>query len=224
MALAGGPEWSAVMALDQTCGRGRAGHTWVSPPGKNLALSLILRPPLTPEKAPILSLLAAVATANILESKGVAPVGLKWPNDVLVGGRKIAGILLEALVERDRIQHVIVGLGLNVNSRQDDFPQDFPIPATSYLICTGKKWDIEDAARTFLGELKSLYNSLETRGLDFVIQRWQDKWLHKNHSMVHEGKTGRAVGVSAEGFLVMAMPDGSFETVTAGDVVPLQAS
>jgi biotin-(acetyl-CoA carboxylase) ligase len=111
-----------------------------------------------------------------------------------------------------------------VNSTQDDFLLDFTIPATSYLICTGKTWDIQDAARTFLGEMKSLYNGLETRGSDYVVQRWQDRWLHKNHLMVHEGKTGRAVGVSAEGFLVMAMPDGSFETVTAGDVLPLQAS
>jgi len=221
MALDGEPDWSAVIALEQTRGRGRAGHSWLSPPGKNLALSVILRPSLSAKHAPVLSLAAAVAAANILQAKGMVGVGLKWPNDVLAREKKIAGILLEAVAERETIRHVVVGLGLNLNSRQEDFPNSFPVPATSYLICTGRTWDIHDAAESFLREMKSVYQSMEERGSSFVVELWLEKWAHKNQLMIHEGKTGRAVGISSEGFLIMEAADRSRAVVSAGEVIPI---
>ena len=117
LAQEGDPGPVAVMALRQTSGRGRSGRSWISPPGKNLALSVLLKPKLAPQEAPLMGLLASLAVAAALDAKGVPSVALKWPNDVLVEGRKIAGILPEASVKGNTLEFVIIGIGLNVNSR-----------------------------------------------------------------------------------------------------------
>jgi BirA family biotin operon repressor/biotin-[acetyl-CoA-carboxylase] ligase len=224
MALRGEPSWTAVMALEQTSGRGRSGHSWISPPGKNLALSVILRPSLPSEQSPVLSMLAGVAVANVLESKGVSAAALKWPNDVLVDNKKIAGILLEATMIKDRVREVILGLGVNLNSDQSDFPGPFPLPPTSYLLCTGKPWDVLEAAQAFLSEIRALYEDMEARGPEIVRERWLAKWAHKGHLMTYDGKVGRAHGVSREGFLILSMQDGSQVTVVSGDVLPVASA
>ncbi len=221
MALRGEPSWTAVMALEQTSGRGRSGHSWISPPGKNLAISVVVRPTLPSDQSPMLSMLAAVAVANVLEAKGVCPVALKWPNDVLVDNKKIAGILLEATMVKEQVREVILGLGVNLNSDQGDFSGVFPIPPTSYLLCAGKEWDVVEAAQAFLGEIKALYEDVETRGLEIIRQRWLAKWAHKDHLMTYEGKAGRAIGVSREGFLILKMQDGSRVTVASGEASPV---
>ncbi|MGC9029837.1 MAG: biotin--[acetyl-CoA-carboxylase] ligase [Desulfomonilaceae bacterium] len=221
MALRGAPSWTAVMALEQTRGRGRSGHSWISPPEKNLALSVILRPSLPSEHAPMLSMLAAVAVADVLGANGVSNVALKWPNDVLVENKKIAGILLEATMIKEKVREVILGLGVNLNCDQSDFPGEFLIPPTSYLLCTGKAWDVVEAAQSFLSQIRALYEDMEAKGPEMVRQRWLAKWAHKDQLMAYEGKVGRALGVSNEGFLILRMQDGSEATVVSGDVFPV---
>lgn len=218
LASDGEQAWTAVMAREQTHGRGRLGHTWISPPGKNLAISVILRPSVPAARAPLLSMVAAVAVAEVLEVRGISNVKLKWPNDVLVDNKKIAGILLEASIVRDRVCNVILGLGVNINSEEIDFPHDFAIPPTSYRMSTGRAWELEDAARTFLRELKSFYEVMEKQGFELIIPQWLARWAHKNQLVTYEGKIGIAIGVSEEGFLILQMLDGSSLTVVSGDV------
>ncbi len=122
LAQHGAPEGVALMALEQTAGRGRAGHSWVSPAGKNLAFSLLLRPKIDPAEAALLGMMASIAAANTVEACGAAKAELKWPNDVLVNGRKIAGILPEAALNDRAVQYVILGLGLKREFRRGRFP------------------------------------------------------------------------------------------------------
>ncbi len=223
LARKGEPAWTAVMSLEQTRGRGRCGHAWLSPVGKNLAISVIMRPSIPAGSAPLLSLLAAITVANVLESKGVSNVKLKWPNDVLVENRKIAGILLEANIIRGVLREVILGLGLNINSVKDDFPDGFAIPPISYLMCTGQGWDLKEAAQMFLTELKATYERMEAEGFVYLRDQWTAKWAHKDQLVTYDGQTGKAIGISNDGFLILQRGDGSLVTVMSGEVLPIGA-
>jgi len=218
MALNGEPEGTAVMALNQTQGRGRAGHGWVSPPGRNLALSLILRPELDAAYAPLLGLLASIAVAHTVESCGVRGVALKWPNDVLAESRKIAGILPEAVMEGGRIRFVIMGIGLNVNAQQADFHPDFPIPATSLLLCTGREWNLKEIAGGLLGEIGALYNRALIEGPGFVAGMWETWWPHRGNVLTWGKISGTAEGLDPDGALRLRSFDGTVSRVTGGEV------
>jgi BirA family biotin operon repressor/biotin-[acetyl-CoA-carboxylase] ligase len=127
----GAVEGTIVVADQQTKGRGRLGRTWYSPPGTGIYLSIVLRPIFPPEDAPGLSLMTALALAETLEKYCPGGVQIKWPNDVLLGGRKVAGILTELSAEKEKISHVIVGIGINVNHGVGHFPADIKNRATS---------------------------------------------------------------------------------------------
>lgn len=218
MAINGEPEGTAVMALNQTQGRGRAGHGWVSPPGRNLAISVILRPPLDAGDAPLLGLLASIAVARTVESCGVLGVALKWPNDVLAESRKIAGILPEAVMEGGRIRFVIMGIGLNVNSQQSDFALDFPIPATSLLLCTGREWDLNEVAVSLLEQMGDLYNRSLLEGTGFVPGMWETWWAHRGRVLTWGDIRGTAEGVDPDGALRLRSSDGTLNRVIGGEV------
>ena len=218
MAISGAPEGTAVMALQQRRGRGRFGHSWISPPGKNVALSLVLRPGLVPGEAVLLGLLVAVAVANVVEQCGVSEVGLKWPNDVLVGDGKVAGILSDASLEDGIIQYVIVGVGLNVNAEQSDFPMNFAIQATSLLICTGKQWDVEETARNLLYEVGLLYQRVHREGSEIIPGLWEQRWAHRGRIMVHNGVIGVAQALAPDGALILKSSDGRLTRIVSGEV------
>ena len=119
----GEPEGTVVLADAQTAGRGQAGRAWISPPARNIYVSVLLRPTVTPTQTPIISLLAAVALVDALGQEGVT-CGIKWPNDVLIRGRKIAGILTELETDPAAVQFVIVGIGINVNTMPEELPEE----------------------------------------------------------------------------------------------------
>jgi BirA family transcriptional regulator, biotin operon repressor / biotin---[acetyl-CoA-carboxylase] ligase len=119
MAARGEPEWTVVAAGHQTGGRGRLGRTWVSQPDASLLFSFLLRPPLPPDRALLLTLLSAVAMAEAAEAEAGVNVGCKWPNDLLLESRKVAGILAEARVRGRSLQHVVIGLGVNLRGVPD---------------------------------------------------------------------------------------------------------
>lgn len=127
----GAVEGTIVVADQQTKGRGRLGRVWYSPPGTGIYLSIVLRPTFAPEDAPGLSLMTALALAETLEKSCPGGLQIKWPNDVLLGGRKVAGILTELSAEKERINHVIVGVGINVNHGVGHFPAEIKDRATS---------------------------------------------------------------------------------------------
>ena len=129
----GAAHGEVVIAEAQSAGRGRRGREWSSPPGRNVYLSVVLRPDLPPSRAPELTLLASVALCQAVRQADI-PAVIKWPNDILVGRRKLAGILLEMAAEADQLQWVVLGVGVNVNARPEDFPEAVRATATSMAI------------------------------------------------------------------------------------------
>lgn len=223
MAQSGEPEGTAIMALIQTRGRGRLGRTWISPPGANVALSLILRPQLAPTEAALLGLMASIAVAETVEAAGVSRAGLRWPNDVLVNGKKIAGILPEAVLDDTAIRFVIIGIGLNVNSLSSDFPKDLTTPATSLFICTGKKSDIKYVARDLVDRMDSLYQQAKCEGCSFIPPLWEQRWEHRSVRLIHQGAAGIGMGIDTDGALLLRLDDGRVQRVTSGEVIPNDA-
>jgi BirA family transcriptional regulator, biotin operon repressor / biotin---[acetyl-CoA-carboxylase] ligase len=220
MALRGEASGSAVMALNQTSGRGRAGHSWISPPGKNLALSAIFRPRVAPHDAPLLGIAASLAVAETVERRGVPRAELRWPNDVLVNGRKIAGILSEASISGNKVEFVIIGIGLNVNAVKTDFPLDLRSSVTSLLAAVGRHSDLEELARELLSALGNLYDRIDREGCGFVPALWDNRWAHRGVVLVHEGSSGIAQGIDADGSLILRDSQGGLRRITTGDVEP----
>lgn len=158
LAQGGAPEWTIVATNHQTAGRGRLGRTWETPPGVALTFSTILRPPLPPEEAALVSLLAAAVMA---ESAGVM---CKWPNDLLVDDRKVAGLLAEASVEGGELRHLVLGIGVNVTTAAGDLPEG----ATS-LALEGIHSSPPTLLGRFLGRFRPAYRPREPRfGRDVV--------------------------------------------------------
>jgi BirA family transcriptional regulator, biotin operon repressor / biotin---[acetyl-CoA-carboxylase] ligase len=223
LALSGEPEGVAVMALRQNRGRGRAGHSWVSPEGKNLALSLILRPHATPQQAPLLGLMAGVAVAETLQERRVKSPQLKWPNDVLVSGRKIAGIISEGTIIQNSVVLVIIGVGLNVNVKRTDFPVDLRDSITSVLLATGRQWPLEEAATSLLAHLGSLYHRMNTQGYGLIVPLWDARWAHRGHVLTRGELQGIAEGIDSDGALLMKTRDNRVHRVSSGEVAPLNS-
>ncbi|MBI5571065.1 MAG: biotin--[acetyl-CoA-carboxylase] ligase [Desulfomonile tiedjei] len=226
MALRDEPEGVAVMALKQTGGRGRENRVWVSPPGKNVALSLLLRPDVDPADAPLLGLMASIAVAETVEGCGVGPVRLKWPNDVLVAGSKIAGILSEGTILRGQIAFVIIGLGLNVNAEESDFPVELRDSVTSLSMSTGKTWELEAVARQFMRQMDALYDRVRREGCRFIVPLWELRWAHRGQALLHNGTACVAEAIHPDGSLLLRIADGRLLSVRSGeaDVPPVTAS
>lgn len=223
MAERGEPDGVAVMALHQTGGRGRYGRSWISPPGKNVALSLILRPALTPSEGVLLGLLSSIAAAAAIEDRGVPGVELRWPNDVMAQGRKIAGILLEARIHGPVLEYVIIGIGINVNTVSSDFPAELRPTVTSLLMCTGTEWDIEEIARSFLEQMEVLSRRVRSEGCGFIPGLWEHRWAHRGQTMRRDGIIGRAEGLDSDGALLLRTDDGRLLRITSGEPLPLGA-
>jgi BirA family biotin operon repressor/biotin-[acetyl-CoA-carboxylase] ligase len=218
LALMGEQEGLAIMALDQGQGRGRLGRSWVSPPGKNLALSLILRPQVPPGDATLLGMLASTAVAETLEIFGLTGVRLKWPNDVLLDGRKVAGILSEARVNGSEIEFVIIGIGLNVNTASEDFPPELRQTVTSMAAFSGREWDLNEVAGLLLDRIAFLYDRVAREGCRFVVPQWETRWLHRGRALVRDDTKGIAEGLTEDGALLLRTEEGSLVRIDSGEV------
>lgn len=170
-AARGEGEGTLIIADRQTAGRGRLGRSWHSPPGTGVYMSLILKPEIAPAAAPGLSLIAAVSVAEAVRSLTKVKASIKWPNDVLYGSRKLAGVLTELDTELDRVRHVIVGIGVNVNMEASDFPEELKDKATSLRILTGKPVDRVRLVQTILDVLEARYQSFCRDGLRGQIKK-----------------------------------------------------
>jgi BirA family biotin operon repressor/biotin-[acetyl-CoA-carboxylase] ligase len=221
MALDGEAEGVAIMALQQTSGRGRTGNAWVSPPGRNLALSLILRPDLAPAEAPLIGLMTSVAVAHVLDGAHVPQPALKWPNDVLVANRKIAGILSEGTIMHRSVALLIVGLGLNVNAEQTDFSPELRTSVGSMFLATGKQWNVEAVARDFLRHMESLYQRVKREGCDFIVPLWVSRWAHRGQVLSRNGLTGIAEGIDRDGALLLRTEGNTLHRICSGEAEPV---
>ena len=172
LAAAGAPEGTVVTATHQTGGRGRRGRTWWDAPGDNLLVSVLLRPAIPAAAAPALSPVAAVAVAEAVADAAGVEAGIRWPNDVLVGARKLAGILAEAAVDgAGRLDHVRLGIGLNVN--QTAFPAPIQDVATSLRMITGRAHDGARVLAALLAALDRRYGAFLADGFAAVRPDWQ---------------------------------------------------
>jgi len=226
LALEGALHGETVVAEHQTAGRGRRGRTWVSPPGKNLYLSVVLRPELPPQRAPELTFVAAVAVAEALGDANV-PARIKWPNDVEVGGKKLAGILTELHAEPDRVSAVILGIGVNLNLAAEDLPAELRSTATSARIVRGEPVPRALFAAALLGKLEQWYDRHAEQGFEPICDRWREltSTLDREVRVRTGGRelVGRAQDVDDSGALLVAVGD-SLERVVAGDVEMLRAT
>lgn len=145
----GAPEGLVLTATSQTAGRGKPGNSWVSPEGKNLLCSILLRPPLTQAQAPMLTQVACRAVANVLKERYGIDSKFKRPNDVMVGSSKICGILVEAISTPTRLEALVIGIGLNVNAEASELPSN----GTSMKLVTNRKSSIETVLDQILNEL-----------------------------------------------------------------------
>jgi len=223
MAENGAPHGTVVVADAQTAGRGRMGRRWESPAGKNLYVSLLLRPSIPTVEAPLLALVAGVALADAVEAAGV-PASLKWPNDLYCGGRKAAGILAEMVSDPDGVRHVVVGVGLNVNMEEDDFPPDLRDTATSLRICAGRAFRRVDVLARLLDAFGTRYAEFLAGGFTSLRDGWDRRDFLRGRRILlrRQGREGwgTADGLDTVGALRF-LPDGgpAIESVHSGEIL-----
>lgn len=212
---------TVVLAEEQTAGRGRRGRAWTNSPGKDICMSAILRPNLEAQHAPRFTLSTALGIYRVAAAFGLVP-SIKWPNDVLVAGKKVCGILLEMEGNMDFLESIIVGLGLNVNT--DDFPQELASIATSLSKELGRTLNRREVLSSLLNELEPLYDACEDDDAftNHVLNTYKEACGTLGQAVdvkgVRETLTGIAVDVDEAGRLLLRTPDGQLHTISAGDV------
>lgn len=164
---------TVILADEQTGGRGRMGRDWHSTSQKGIWMSLILRPNILPYLAPQLTLLTATALADTIYHHTGEKPQIKWPNDILLNGRKASGILTEMQAEQDQIQYVIIGVGLNVNQTSHDFPEILHASATSLHLETNYTWDIVSLIQAFLLSFEQMFDHYMEEGFPFIKYKWE---------------------------------------------------
>lgn len=217
-ARTGAPHGATWIAEQQTNGRGRQGRAWQSPPGENVLLSTLVRTTASPERVPPISLVVGLAVRDAVEQATGAPdVRLKWPNDVLIGGKKVAGILIETLVSGARVEAVIVGIGLNVHTRA--FPEDIAQRATSLALTTARSVRRGDVVADVLERLSHDVELALHRGLAPFRARLEaaDALFGKRVSR-EGGPSGTASGIDDSGGLRVLLDGGITEVWSSGEV------
>jgi len=221
-ARAGAPEGAVVVAEAQEQGRGRVGRSWHSPPGENLYLSLVLRPARPPHLVPPLTLAAGLAVFDACAARGLAPA-LKWPNDVLLGGRKASGILVELGAEAARVAFLVLGIGVNLNVDRASFPEEFRDQATSLSSHARRRIDRVAFARRLYHHLERTLDACAEGGFAVVRPRFEARFrmpgrrvrvLELDGSQI----AGVALGIDDDGALRVRCDDGAEVRVVAGDV------
>jgi BirA family biotin operon repressor/biotin-[acetyl-CoA-carboxylase] ligase len=221
LAAQGADHGTVVTADRQTAGRGRQGRQWHSPAGTNLYMSLILRPPVSPAEASQIPVLSVIASIRAL--RRTCPdleLGVKWPNDVYCRGRKVSGTLCEMKAEMDRVEHVVVGTGVNVNTGPPD--PDMPVTATSLLIESGSEQSRVQLAAGFLEEFEAVYDRwMSETSLAGFQREWEASSLLLGRKIdvrtASRTISGECMGIADNGALRLRMTDGSFRLVYAGD-------
>jgi BirA family biotin operon repressor/biotin-[acetyl-CoA-carboxylase] ligase len=222
IAAEGAPEGTVVVAEEQLQGKGRRGRSWYSPSGEGITVSVILRPRVQPHEAPQLILMSAVAAAETLLAHAAIPVAIKWPNDILIGGKKIAGLLTEMSADMDRIDYVVIGLGLNVNTPSAGLPPEIEGIATSLCAETGRVFSRAALLRTYLEKLEGTYSLFQERNFEPIRKRWLElsRIIGKQVKITGVERTyeGEVVDIDPNGFLILQSSDGATQRILAGDV------
>ncbi len=225
MARDGAAEGTVIVADGQRRGRGRLGRSWASPRGCNLYFSVVLRPPMAPVAIPQITLMTAVSLQQVLAGAAALPVRIKWPNDLWVGGRKLAGILTEMASEMDRIRYVVLGIGVNVNLTDEMLPEDLRHTATSLYRETGTSWARVPLLRAMLQALERDYAAFCREGFAPFRRRFIEATMTLGRRIrvgTPEGETdGFALDITRQGALRIKQKDGATVDILSGDVTVL---
>ncbi len=221
----GADDGLVVIADRQSSGKGRMGRQWESPGGVNLYASILLRPPVLPFEAPKLTFLSAVAVCRAIKNCTALQPTVKWPNDILLNEAKVAGLLNEMSSETDQVHYVVLGIGVNLNMRAEQFPDDLRYPATSLAIASGKAVSRLAFTRSLLQELDALYQLYLEEGSAPIFTAWTELCdltgkrvqVDCNNLLIE----GTMVGLGDDGALLVRTSAGKIESIYAGDVRPL---
>lgn len=221
LAKLGACEGTVVWADHQTAGKGRRGRRWESPAGTNLYFSILLRPDIEPEKAPMLTLVMAYSVAKVITEQERLSVQIKWPNDLILSKKKICGILTEMTLSAREIEHVTVGIGINVNTTE--FPEELQDKATSLYLEKGSLVDRGKLLHRILEEFQKQYQRfLGIQDLSFLLNEYNQMLINKNREVLvlEPGwkYQAKALGINQKGELLVRKDDGSEEAVFAGEV------
>jgi BirA family biotin operon repressor/biotin-[acetyl-CoA-carboxylase] ligase len=230
LAEEGYPEGTVVVADAQTKGRGRLGRIWYSPPGKNLYLSIIIRPSIILKELPLLTLMAATATAEAIREETTIPVSIKWPNDLMVpfndGYRKVGGILSEARLSAGKVEFAIIGIGLNVNTLIDDLSLEIIDSAASLRMVSEGEIDRIRLLNHILKRFDHYYRRLLNGDRKRVVDRCRGLSLTPGRDVVvftgQERLVGMAEEIDDEGHLIVRMPDGMVRRINSADIIHLR--
>jgi BirA family biotin operon repressor/biotin-[acetyl-CoA-carboxylase] ligase len=220
MARSGAEEGIAITSLTQTAGRGRLDRKWISPRGEGLYLSLILRPEIEPSRSMIITLAAAVAVAETLALDFGVEADIKWPNDVLVRGRKVCGILVESAIEAGRLLYAVLGIGVNLGQRE--FPEELRQTATSVFIVSGKTIACDDFLSPLLERLGHWYNAA-IYAPDRILSRWEELSSSARSCRVRiisgdEEIEAVTRGIAPSGALIIETASGETREIFSGEV------
>lgn len=222
LAEEGADEGTAVVAEEQTAGRGRFGRSWHSPPGVGIWCSVILRPRMYPWEAPRITTAAALGTVRAIHSVTGISAALKWPNDILIHDRKVCGVLTELSAEIESINFVVVGVGINVNQRETQFPSKLRGKATSLRNECGQEISRLRLLRSFFSSFEDVYGHMMEKGFSSLRDEIKSKSsvLGRTVSVRIKNRVykGRAVDIDERGGLVLKLSNGSVEHIMTGDV------
>nr|AXJ99421.1 Biotin--protein ligase [Paenibacillus brasilensis] len=223
LAEEGAPEGTVVLAEEQTAGRGRLGRRWFSPRGKGVWMSIVLRPTQPMAFTPQLTLLTGVALCRAIRRLTGVEAGIKWPNDLLIHGRKMSGILLESAAEDQRVRYCIAGIGIDVNLNRDDYPEELSQVGTSLKIEAGREIDRTELIAAVLGEMEQLCRLYAEQGFQPIAMLWEALSVTINRTVrAHTGQgvavEGTAVGLDPSGALVVETDQGERIQVISGDI------
>jgi BirA family biotin operon repressor/biotin-[acetyl-CoA-carboxylase] ligase len=223
LAEEGAVEGTVVIADAQRRGKGRIGREWESPPGVNLYCSIILRPPIPPVAAFQITFLSAIAVARSVSRCALLEPSIKWPNDILVNGGKVAGLLNEMSAETEKVNFIVLGIGVNLNMRRDQFPQNLRHPASSLLLEGGVEINRTGFIRDLLMNLDALYDGYLRDGYAPI----RDEWLAMSRMAgrrvrvtdYNRSTEGMVRGIDDNGALILECAGGGMERVLTGDVM-----
>lgn len=224
LAEAGVPEGTAVLAEEQTAGRGRQGRRWHSPKGAGVWMSVVLRPEMELKDTPQLTLLAGVAVCQTIREHTGVQAAIKWPNDLLVGERKICGILVESALSQGQIRYIIAGIGIDVAAAEEDYPEELRRVATSLRIESGGRiFDRVALAENVLTELQKLYRLYAAEGFAPISRMWSGMSATLGRRVLvgapeTDRVSGIAVALDETGCLVVEDEAGSLHSVHSGEI------
>lgn len=222
LAHEGAETGTVVTANEQVDGRGRMGRPWYSQKGKGIWTSLIVRPEIPPQQTPQLTLLAAVAVVKGVKKATGIDCEIKWPNDVLINGKKVVGILTELQAEADQVNCVIIGMGINVNTAAQQFPKELHEKATSLFIEKGEETDRAYVLQCILEQMEMLYDKYLQDGFEIIKLMWESYAVSIGKRVVAKTLKGKieglATGITEDGFLILQDKDQTIHYISSADI------